>query len=69
MSRLVVCFFCLLFYRLLAAFAVLDTRQDYMDGCGDSLDLVPIAAWLGKGKRKGHYGAYLLACFDEDDDQ
>jgi DNA ligase-1 len=40
-----------------------------MDGCGDSLDLVPIAAWLGKGKRKGHYGAYLLACFDEDDDQ
>ena len=30
--------------------------QDYMEGCGDSLDLVPIAAWHGKGKRKGAYG-------------
>ena len=40
-----------------------------MDGCGDSLDLVPIAAWNGKGKRTGKYGAYLLACYDEDDDQ
>jgi len=40
-----------------------------MDGCGDSLDLVPIAAWFGKGKRKGAYGAYLLACYDYDDDQ
>ena len=36
---------------------------------GDSLDLVPIAAFEGKGKRKGHFGAFLLACYDSDKDE
>ena len=39
-----------------------------MDGLTDSFDLVPIAAWVGKGKRTGVYGAYLLACYDPDEE-
>nr|GEV61989.1 DNA ligase 1 [Tanacetum cinerariifolium] len=35
----------------------------------DSLDLVPTAAYEGQGKRVGLYGAFVLACYDNDKDE
>lgn len=33
------------------------------NGLMDTLDLVPIAGYYGKGKRANTFGAYLMACF------
>lgn len=35
---------------------------------GDSLDLIPIGAEFGKGRRKGFFGSYLLACYNDEND-
>ena len=46
----------------------LKLKREYRNELGDSLDLVVIGAFFGRGRRTGRYGTFLLASYDEDSD-
>ncbi len=46
----------------------LKLKREYRNELGDSLDLVVIGGFFGKGRRTGSYGTLLLATYEEDED-
>ncbi|KAD4888374.1 hypothetical protein E3N88_20447 [Mikania micrantha] len=47
----------------------LKVKRDYVEGLNDSLDLVPIGAWYGNGRKAGWFSPFLMACYDPDSDE
>ena len=46
----------------------LKLKREYRNELGDSLDLVVVGAFYGRGRRTGRYGALLLSAYDEQTD-
>ncbi|XP_023916627.2 DNA ligase 6 isoform X1 [Quercus suber] len=47
----------------------LKVKRDYVEGLCDSLDLVPIGAWHGNGRKAGWYSPFLMACYNPDTEE
>lgn len=46
----------------------LKLKREYRNELGDSLDLVVIGAFFGRGRRTGKYGTLLLATYNQEED-
>ncbi|MHB8601771.1 MAG: ATP-dependent DNA ligase [Nitrosotalea sp.] len=46
----------------------LKLKREYRNELGDSLDLVVVGAFYGRGRRTGRYGALLLSAYDDKTD-
>ena len=46
----------------------LKLKREYRNELGDSLDLIVIGAFFGKGRRTGRYGTLLLASYNDEQD-
>ena len=46
----------------------LKLKREYQNELGDSLDLIVIGAFFGKGRRTGRYGTLLLATYNDEND-
>ncbi|WP_032497053.1 ATP-dependent DNA ligase, partial [Hydrogenivirga sp. 128-5-R1-1] len=44
-------------------------KRDYKSHLADTLDLVVIGAFYGKGQRAQYFGSLLMACYDPETDQ
>jgi len=47
----------------------LQVKRDYVEGLGDSLDLVPVGAWYGNGRKAGWYSPFLMACYNPETEE
>lgn len=47
----------------------LKLKKDYVAGVGDTLDLIPIGAWHGNGRKAQWWSPMLLALWDPDSGQ
>ena len=46
----------------------LKLKREYQNDLGDSLDLIVIGAFFGKGRRTGKYGTLLVATYNDEED-
>ncbi|MDW8044747.1 MAG: ATP-dependent DNA ligase [Nitrososphaerota archaeon] len=47
-------------------FAWIKLKREYRAGLTDTIDLVIVGAFYGKGRRAGRYGTFLLAAYDKE---
>jgi len=47
----------------------LKLKRDYLEGCADTLDLVVMGGFYGRGRRAGVFGSYLLGVWDPENEE